>query len=537
MAFKFDAAADINASKNDWCIVTRIIHLWTVSNCKKKTTRVTSIDMILCDKEGIRIHASVCQHFVNKFENVLKEGSVYQFKGFSVSASRVSIKPQNTIVRYISTQIPRLPYCLIIWSIPLHMFLLLIVRSWRVCMTPHVLGILTNVGEERSIDSSSGLTKLNVIEFENKGVKITCSLWGVFVDQLNTYIETSFAGTTIVALFSVKIKEFQNTIHSTKMVFNPKFPEAVELRGCLSSDTPYSQGVSRLTSSGMPCLVDDFLTLTEAKTIAQLMELTDDIVNWFFIVMGTIDHLVNPLDWWYLACKCHIVVHLDSAAYYCNFCGTRVMHPTARYRIKVNVVDESGPTTFVLFDRLASMLLNKDCACIINSSTEVDNSSSCPAIISTLVDKEFLFKVDVNDRTPKQFEKTYIVKRITNDNSIIEKFKYKNSIPSVSSTKVSVHAVSDALDPKDSSKTELDKSNVNDDVEFDGSAVNDDVEPLLLLTPLESVGNSKGKAAMDDLVYLKTTVSSTTHVASDVGEILHEKINPRPLKRIKIEKE
>ncbi|KAL6538143.1 hypothetical protein OROGR_012131 [Orobanche gracilis] len=106
---------------------------------------------------------------------------------------------------------------------------------------------------------------------------------GVFVDQLNTYIETSFADTTVVALFSVKIKEFQgkitlqNTMHSTKMVFNPQFPEAIELRGCLSSDSPYSQGVSRLTSSGMPCLVDDFLTLTEAKTIAQLMELTDDI--------------------------------------------------------------------------------------------------------------------------------------------------------------------------------------------------------------------------------------------------------------------
>ncbi|KAL6538031.1 hypothetical protein OROGR_012019 [Orobanche gracilis] len=234
----------------------------------------------------------------------------------------------------------------------------------------------------------------------------------------------------------------------------------------------------------------------------------------------------------------------DNAAYYCNFCGTRVLHPTARYRIKVNVVDESGSTTFVLFDRLASMLLNKDCVGIINSSTEVDNNSSCPAIISALVDKEFLFKVDVNDRTPKQFEKTYIVKKITNDNSIIEKFKYMNSIPSVSSTKVSVHAVSDALDPKpfvsehkDSSKTELDGSDVNDDVELDGSAVNDDVEPLSLLTPLESVGNSKGKAAMDDLVYLKTTVSSATRVASDVGEILHEKINPRPLKHIKIEKE
>ncbi|KAL6538033.1 hypothetical protein OROGR_012021 [Orobanche gracilis] len=130
--------------------------------------------MILCDKKGIRIHASVCQHFVNKFENVLKED---------------------------------------------------------------VLGILTNVGEERFIDSSSRLTKLNVIELENKGVKITCSLWGVFVDQLNTYIETSFAGTTVVALFSVKIKEFQgkitlqNTMHFTKMVFNPKFPEAIELRG------------------------------------------------------------------------------------------------------------------------------------------------------------------------------------------------------------------------------------------------------------------------------------------------------------------
>ncbi|KAL6538142.1 hypothetical protein OROGR_012130 [Orobanche gracilis] len=62
----------IYASKNDWCIVARIIHLWTVSNCKK-STRVTSIDMILCDKE---------------FEKVLKEDSVYQFKGFSVSASR-----------------------------------------------------------------------------------------------------------------------------------------------------------------------------------------------------------------------------------------------------------------------------------------------------------------------------------------------------------------------------------------------------------------------------------------------------------------
>ncbi|KAL6538034.1 hypothetical protein OROGR_012022 [Orobanche gracilis] len=211
---------------------------------------------------GIRIHASVCQHFVNKFENVLKEGSVYQFKGFSVSASRgeyQAAKHDCKIYFHANTKVTLLPDNMV----PPSPYVFATYREILEGLHDSsylidVLGILTNVGEERSIDSSSGLTKLNVIELENKGVKITCSLWGVFVDQLNTYIETSFAGTTVVALFSVKIKEFQ---------------------GCLSSDTPYSQGVSRLTSSGMPCLVDDFLTLTEAKTIAQLMELTDDIID------------------------------------------------------------------------------------------------------------------------------------------------------------------------------------------------------------------------------------------------------------------
>jgi hypothetical protein len=130
--------------------------------------------------------------------------------------------------------------------------------------------------------------------------------------------------------------------------------------------------------------------------------------------------------------------------------------------IKVRVIDETDSATFVIFDRDAALLLKKTAADMIESMgvnyihysniktlvcflfaylyfnymyhiffyilcncclyDQSDESETLPKEISSLVESTFLFKVETNISTDARFEKSYRVRRISNDVELLKKF-------------------------------------------------------------------------------------------------------------------
>ncbi|KAL6553700.1 hypothetical protein OROGR_007542 [Orobanche gracilis] len=83
MAIKVDDVSVVTASKDTWNIVTKIIRLW-VSPSFSGGKLPFSVELVLLDSKGCKIHASVRKTLVYRFKPLLTEGHVYQISYFGV---------------------------------------------------------------------------------------------------------------------------------------------------------------------------------------------------------------------------------------------------------------------------------------------------------------------------------------------------------------------------------------------------------------------------------------------------------------------
>ncbi|VFQ83927.1 unnamed protein product [Cuscuta campestris] len=116
----------------------------------------------------------------------------------------------------------------------------------------------------------------------------------------------------------------------------------------------------------------------------------------------------------------------DGAMYYCAYCSSRVFNVTPRYLIKLSVKDDSGTTTFVLFDREASNILNISCAELMEKSDLAGSFENPKEFDDLLLGKTYIFKVEVRVMNHGQHEHSFRVSKVCHDDTI--KKKYLESI-------------------------------------------------------------------------------------------------------------
>ncbi|XP_057425978.1 replication protein A 70 kDa DNA-binding subunit B-like [Lotus japonicus] len=392
MAGNYVRVCDLDASKEDWCILARVVRLWNVISTERGSP-VSAIEMILVDEAGTQIQAAVRKKYVKKFDRILREGPVYSLRNFTVADNvgdhRTTSHQFKIIIQGETVAVIKPDNLVPVFPLTFASFEDIVGGRLDTAYLVDVMGLITGLGTERQYVTNGTRTKMNVIELENSGIKLNCALWGRYNDQLNQFLQAGDTETAVVAIFGVKIKEFQgrkglqNALHCTKLLFNPTFQEAIDFKeGMLRNLTSPSQGISRIND-------------------------THDIS---YVVEATIKHVIDMDDWWYNACNaCNKAVYPDSVAYYCGDCDRRVVNVKPRYRIKVRVIDDTDSTTFVIFDRPAAGYFNRTCSEMIEMFEKHGGELVCPRDISDLVDKKFLFKMDMRNLTVGRFEPSYKV--------------------------------------------------------------------------------------------------------------------------------
>ncbi|XP_057730152.1 uncharacterized protein LOC130945458 [Arachis stenosperma] len=144
-----------------------------------------------------------------------------------------------------------------------------------------------------------------------------------------------------------------------------------------------------------------FLKIYQGKTIEQLKEFD---TNSICVVLATISHIMDTPDWWYSQCECN------------------------RYRIKLGVIDDSDCACFVVFDKEAKQVLGKSCVEILNPLLLKGDLSDTPTLLLNLIDKTFLFIVEVQISDNPHFSPSYKVKKMTDNVDLINKFKEAHPI-------------------------------------------------------------------------------------------------------------
>ncbi|KAF7839626.1 uncharacterized protein G2W53_008108 [Senna tora] len=86
MASRFDSIRGIHALSSEWTIKVRVLRIWKAPPNPKNSPH-SSLEMVLCDREGSKIDAHVKSPFAFKLMNVLKEASVYVMLQFNVGSN------------------------------------------------------------------------------------------------------------------------------------------------------------------------------------------------------------------------------------------------------------------------------------------------------------------------------------------------------------------------------------------------------------------------------------------------------------------
>ncbi|KAM7264164.1 hypothetical protein ACFE04_001847 [Oxalis oulophora] len=414
MADQFDRISDIDAEKETWKLKVRLIRLWDFPNSKNPSIN-NSMEMVLIDEAGGKIHATLGKRFFYKFQSLLIEGGTYTMANFSVE--------QNTVPEF-NVSLHGFSFT------PLHE---IIEQGPEVPHLVDIIGLLSRVGTEREYDKDGKRTRMNVIEVTSNGIKIECTLFeDNYVNQFNTFLASGVTSAVVIIQF-VKVKSFrgqvvlQNMMYATKLFFDADIKEAKDFKKSFSegNENECSQRLSQLSDYSNHSIEDDFLRLIPRKTIDEIHLCKQNIVC---VTLATIVHVDEGEKWWYTACnKCNKSVVPKSGMYHCDSCNIFVGSVSLRYRLKVVVDDESNCASFVIFDRDASFLFGKTCADMLDEVQKGGDLHELPAECKRLIDKLFLFKVDVKYPPSSKLEPSYRVIRLSDDPSLIQKFKETTS--------------------------------------------------------------------------------------------------------------
>ncbi|XP_027927578.1 replication factor A protein 1-like [Vigna unguiculata] len=404
---------ELNPEKESWNIVARVVRLWFVEDYTKGKSPF-SMEIVLQDKEGVLIHASVRCTLIYKFQSEIKEDKVYSIQSFSVSCNGGSYRTTNhaykinfqfgTKVNLVeSTLVPNI-------STAYTPFSTIQAPGFDIDYLVNVIGMFTGVGTERELEKGGKKTNMNVILIESDGYRLECTLFGQYVDMLNAFLAFGEDQYAVIALHYCKVKIFQdkvsiqNCMNCMRIIFNCDGEDATKLKKMVwdSTESP-SQPLTQLGQSSKVSLEEDFIKLHPRCSIEDLKDFEQEST---FVVKATIKHVLDHDDWWYTACICNKAVYPDSKM----------------FKLRLRVIDATDSTTFVVFDRDASAMLKKSCSDILDLQDKNTVAGNLPKEFEVLIDKTYVFKVECKNDYNSKFEQSFRVKKVCMDEKIIESF-------------------------------------------------------------------------------------------------------------------
>ncbi|XP_057432506.1 uncharacterized protein LOC130725279 [Lotus japonicus] len=252
MASRIDDLAKVDASKETWTIVAKVNHLW-LSPSLYGSKLPFSMDMILMEDKGCKIHATVRKTLIYRFQSLLAEGKVYQISYFGVGESGCDFRPTEHPFKInfdIQTSVRLLPNKAI--NITSYSFVPLADIMYKELDTSFlidVIGILTGASKWRT-------------RVRKGWVWVECAFFGKYVSEVIGYLSSVDATNAIVVrlaskMFMVLLGFFFFTGFWSQMILQHKLL------------------VRFKTLQKKISLEEDFLKKSDGKIIEQLKDLAE----------------------------------------------------------------------------------------------------------------------------------------------------------------------------------------------------------------------------------------------------------------------
>ncbi|XP_057432702.1 uncharacterized protein LOC130725497 [Lotus japonicus] len=354
LSLTVDDVSSISKEKDVWGVIVKVVRKWMTPSFDRSKLP-NSMELVLMDAKGDRIHGTVQRTHVYKFNHLLVDGRVYMLSHFSVGDSALDFRTTTHAHRIIfgfdsvvqtltDDPITKSPYSFV--SVSDLMF-----NHPDQTLLVDVIGILTGHSGEQEFEKNHQVRKRITIEIEQEGVKVECAFFGSYVQELLSALSSRDLSGVVVLIQFAKIEPFkgqqslQNAYVTTRILFNPEIPEATAVRDkFFEMNEPRSQMLTQLSDSSKPSLGEEF-------------------------------------------------------------------------RLQVKVKQGNDIATLVIFDKEASVLLETTCADLVDSSTKnpAGSGSTTPVELLKLLEKNFLFRIEVNNTSSYRCESSYRVNKTCGD--------------------------------------------------------------------------------------------------------------------------
>ncbi|KAL5165149.1 hypothetical protein HKD37_18G050322 [Glycine soja] len=449
MARSPDKIKNIDDSKETLKLAVRISDLWFIGMPNKSE----QVEMVFVDSDGDEIHDVCKQDQLKSWKMDLKENCTYVMHNFKVLKNNGQYRVCDHQFKLVFIGVAVVRQC-VLNDLPF--------RKYKFAgfadvvagqFEPGLLVDVIDVVDEVVFRHVSRKGRRFLDDHEGHGPITIPLTHGRIKEAQGSYppsVNNSFKASKLIINQPVmKIQEFNERLAGL----------GIEARSVFKS---HGQGSSQLSGSIQLSSKESFFGKAEAKTIAEINTISEEIVC---VTVGTITRIVmDNHSWCYIACiQCHKKIDAKMAPFTCA-CGKYNQEVVLRYRLEVMINHRDENTKFLLWDRECTELIGQSVDTVNrlkNEDGDVDLNAS-PQALDKLLGYVLAFKIKVQ---PK-FRKSAILKCST-DSSLID--VVMDMLPNAeTSSKINVPTF-DSNHSTEHEPSTLTTANVSDSSEDEGS--------------------------------------------------------------------
>ncbi|WJX89020.1 hypothetical protein P8452_71046 [Trifolium repens] len=259
------------------------------------------------------------------------------------------------------------------------------------------IGHVVEKNAVRETEKNGKRSKVMDVTLEDlEGDRVHCTLWDDFAERMQRFLDGHDSSLPVVIILQqCKLKKFlgtmgiSNSFYGSKLFLNARIHEVTDYIDRMNiANVELTQVVSQVSGPVVLSVADDLLQ-TPRMTIEDLIESTEKCVGSVLAVVCEID---TDSSWFYQACsRCASRINYIGGQLYSEKCK---MPRTAipRFKVHLQVIDDTGSITFVMFDRIVSQVLGRTAQDLLDAMNNEEASNAYPQELDTFVDKRILFK-------------------------------------------------------------------------------------------------------------------------------------------------
>ncbi|XP_074265164.1 replication protein A 70 kDa DNA-binding subunit D-like [Silene latifolia] len=379
-------------------VKVRVVRKWKKEDFRKAFVGEDfSLELILVDEEGHVIQATVGKALIQSFEDKIIEGYTYkigrfqtfQNRGYDIATAhkcRLRFGSTTTIER-IQALIPKSAFKFV---------------SFQDIIDNNLDGrMLIDVIAE--VDAYDMVSNIDNLERTYLWGQITLLAMGTICRRCKkNIIQIKYKKEKPIVVLQCVLRvphegeiKLSTTDNASKILINPNIPQVHEFRARNANKPPRTRGIVHIKTKDI--LAGNIKTIDELKNIEKAGT---------YVIVAYITKIDKTFKWYYNGCKvctCRAGKKADGL-WYCSQeeCVAYEIgnhYRLTRFQAKFYIEDAYGGKAFIkMFDKLIKMKVNKSVMQCIEKLKEAGNDHGIPAEINEFQHKEYVFKVEVDNR-------------------------------------------------------------------------------------------------------------------------------------------